>query len=409
VADTKARFAPCQQQNGLRRRRNPECPQALGDMKTTTSLTGGQVLTPQGTFELVDVHIADGRFVEMPAADSTSIDCHGYHVLPGIIDVHGDAFELELHPRPGVDIAHPIAFGSIDRQLLSNGITTAFHGLSVSWEPGARSLNAARRFMDQLKSLRPRMTADHRVQLRWETFAHDAIDDVAQWLGEEQTPAIAFNDHATSTLETVKAGDQKKLDKWAHRAGVTLEQYLSVVATTERRSPDVAAKIREVASLARRHAAVMLSHDERTRSEREAHRGLGMRVCEFPLAPEVAADAVANNEHVVMGGPNAIRGASHKGSMSAEDAIRHGLCTVLASDYYYPSLFHAAERLVDRGILPLGRAWNLISGNPAAAMGLLDRGAIKIGHRADVVVIDCSEPWRLVHAVAGGTVVRFGT
>ena len=168
-------------------------------MKTPVCLTAGQVLTPQGGLEIADLHIADGLIVESPAADCLRIDCRGYCVLPGIVDVHGDAFELELHPRPGVDIAFPIAMGSVDRQLLANGITTAFHGLTVSWEPGARSLAAGRRFMDGLEALRPCLTADHRVQLRWETFAHEAVDDLARWLARHPTPAIAFNDHTTST------------------------------------------------------------------------------------------------------------------------------------------------------------------------------------------------------------------
>lgn len=370
-------------------------------------LLGGTVLTPQGTLERADVHMADGRFAEM-RADGAVIDCSSYHVLPGIVDVHGDAFELELHPRPGVDIAFSIAIGSIDKQLLSNGITAAFHGLTVSWEPGARGLDAARRFMTDLASARPRLMADHRVQLRWETFAHEAIDDIAVWLGETPTPAIAFNDHTTATLKAIETGQTAKLDQWARRAGVTLDEYLTRVSTVAACAPAVPAKVAEVARLARLQGAVMLSHDERTVSERTEHRALGMAVCEFPMAHEVAAEAIAHGEPVVMGGPNAIRGASHKGLMAAESAIRDGVCTVLASDYYYPSLFHAAEHLVSRGIKPLAEAWRLISQNPANAMGLSDRGSIAPGHRADAVVIDCTGPWRLVHTIAAGTITRFG-
>jgi alpha-D-ribose 1-methylphosphonate 5-triphosphate diphosphatase len=377
-------------------------------MRPSVSLVGGRVLTPDAGSEVADVHIAEGQIVETKAADCRLIDCRGYDVLPGIVDVHGDAFEVELHPRPGVDIAFPIAMRSVDRQLTANGITTAFHGLAVSWEPGARSLPAARRFMAELHALRPRLMANHCVQLRWETFAHDAIQDVAHWLSLDPTPSIAFNDHTTSTMETVNAGDDKKLDKWARRAGVTLERYLAEVDAVGGRAPEVEAKIREVADLARRHGAVMLAHDESTREDRLVHRRLGMLVSEFPLAPDVAADAVANGEHVVMGGPNAIRGGSHKGYMSAEDAIRDGLCTVLASDYYYPSLLHAAERLVRRGVRPMREAWDLISRNPATAMGLKDRGTIKIGQRADLAVVDCSGDWRLVHTLVGGTIASFG-
>ncbi len=375
---------------------------------TALSLTGGRMLTSEGDLELADVHVADGRIVEVPAAVGERIDCRGHCVLPAIVDVHGDAFELELHPRPGVDIPFPVAMGSVDRQLLANGIATAFHGLTVSWEPGARSLDAGRRFMDALPALRRRLMADHRVQLRWETFAHDAIDDIAGWLTRHPTPAIAFNDHTKLTMEMVRAGTQKKLDTWAKRAGLTLDQYLAEAAIVGRRAPAVPDKIREMAALASERGAVMLSHDERSAAERAANRGLGLRVCEFPLARDVAADAVANGEQVVMGAPNVIRGGSHTGAMSAEDAIRDGVCTVLASDYYYPSLLHAAEGLVGRGVRSLGDAWNLISRNPAAAMGLDDRGAIEVGRRADVVVIDCSGPWRLVHTIAGGTLVSFG-
>ena len=377
-------------------------------MTNSICLTGGEVLTSSGDLEIADVNVADGRFVESQPTDSVRINCQGYTVLPGIVDVHGDAWELEIHPRPRVDISFPIAMDSVDRQLVGNGITTAYHGLTVSWEPGARSLSAARHFMDQLVELQPRLLADHRVQLRWETFAHDAIDDIAGWLAATTIPAIAFNDHTTLTMERVKAGSHDKLDQWAQRAGVTIEQYLAEVETVGQRGPDVPAKIKQVADLAREAGAVMLSHDERSQDERVANRTLGMHVCEFPLALEVAEDAVANGEYVIMGGPNVIRGGSHMGATSAEDAIRDGLCNVLASDYYYPSLVHAAERLVDRGVQSLSAAWRLVSTNPAAAMALDDRGTIEVGRRADLVVLDRTGPWRVAHCIVGGRVMSTG-
>lgn len=376
-------------------------------MHTAVSLLGGQVLSPHGVIETGDVHIAEGRIVESQAAGATRIDCRGCHVLPAIVDVHGDAWEHEVQPRPGVDIALPIALPWVDRQLLANGITTAFHGLTLSWEPGARSLDAGRRFMDGLSAARPRLTADHRVQLRWETFAHETIGDVLRWLGQGPTPALAFNDHTTSTMEKVASGNTRKIDQWAQRAGLTSPQYLAMVEEVSGRGPQVPARIAEVAAAGRRHGAVMLSHDERTPGERHANRAIGMTVCEFPLAAPVAADAVAAGEHVILGAPNVIRGGSHTGAMSAEDAIRDNRCTVLASDYYYPGLLHAAERLVSRGVLPMAKAWPLISTNAAVSMALADRGRIGPGLRADIVVIDTAGPWRPVHTIAAGRMTTF--
>ncbi len=376
-------------------------------MTSSFSLIGGTVLTPDGASEIADIHVANGRIVDAKPATGQQIDCREFHVLPGIVDVHGDAFEVELYPRPGVEMDFRIAMQSVDRQLMANGITTACHGLTASWEPGARSLAAARRFMAGLQGLRPDLMANHHVQLRWEVFARDAINDIADWLATEPTPAIAFNDHTTETLRAIDAGEQEKLDKWAKRAGVSLGQYVAAVQGVSHLADAVPAQIREVAELAKRQGAVMLAHDESTIEERHLHRGLGMRISEFPLTADVAADAVGVGEYVVMGGPNVLRSGSHKGFMSAEDAIRGGICNVLASDYYYPSLFHAAERLVARGVLSMAEAWALISQNPAAALGLVDRGQIKPGNRADLVVVDCVQNWRLVQTFVGGAMARF--
>ena len=374
---------------------------------SSVPLKGGQVLTPAGTFEPGDIAIADGQIVESTGGDAVEIDCRGLHILPGIVDAHGDAFESVLSPRPGVGMDFAIAMKSVDRQLLAHGITTAYHGLTISWEPGARSLDAGRRFMESLPKLRPHFGADHRVQIRWETFAHDAVADVAAWLAEEPGPALAFNDHTTSTLEKVKQGNHTKLGQWSSRAGLTPAEYLAEVDRASARAPDVPGKILELSECAVRHGAVMLSHDERTVDERQASRKLGVDVCEFPLALDVATDAAAHGEHTILGGPNVIRGGSHMGALSAEDAIGDGLCTVLASDYYYPSLFHAAERLVDRGVRDLAGAWALVAKNPAEAMGLTDRGVIEPGRRADLVTLDCSGPWRLRHTITGGKVTSF--
>jgi alpha-D-ribose 1-methylphosphonate 5-triphosphate diphosphatase len=66
------------------------------------------------------------------------------------------------------------------------------------------------------------------------------------------------------------------------------------------------------------------------------------------------------------------------------------MCDILASDYYYPSMLHAAFKLAERGVCSLEHAWRLISENPAAALRLNDRGRIAEGYRADLVLVDAS-------------------
>ena len=68
--------------------------------------------------------------------------------------------------------------------------------------------------------------------------------------------------------------------------------------------------------------------------------------------------------------------------------IRAGLCDILASDYYYPSMLNAVARLRADHVGPVTALWPLVSGNPAAALGLTDRGHIAPGLRADLVLVD---------------------
>ncbi|MBP0576067.1 phosphonate metabolism protein PhnM, partial [Mycobacterium tuberculosis] len=73
---------------------------------------------------------------------------------------------------------------------------------------------------------------------------------------------------------------------------------------------------------------------------------------EFPTSEATAVAARAAGETVVCGAPNVVRGGSHTGFPAAADLVGKGLCTVLASDYYYPALLMAPFRLAADGVVP---------------------------------------------------------
>src|SRR5438132_949590 len=105
-------------------------------------LANGRILTPEGMRAGASIALAGERIAAIGAGAGT--DLGGLLVLPGMVDLHGDAFERQLMPRPGVHFPKPAALLDTDRQLLANGITTAYHGLTLSWEPGLRGIAAAR-------------------------------------------------------------------------------------------------------------------------------------------------------------------------------------------------------------------------------------------------------------------------
>jgi alpha-D-ribose 1-methylphosphonate 5-triphosphate diphosphatase len=363
-------------------------------------IEGGSTLQ-DGRFGGAPVVISEGVFCNAPARGSERIDARGHLVLPGIVDIHGDAFELALMPRPRVPVAPEIALAAVDRQLVANGITTGFHGLSVSWEPGLRCLENARAFVGALERMRAHLAADTRLHLRWETFALEGMADVANWLEAEPTPILAFNDHTTPMFDPDYI--TRKLDKMAVRAGVAFDDYRAMVASRWERRADVPGAVAAMAEAARAAGAVILGHDERSPDERARYRALGAVTSEFPMTLEAAQAACAAGEDVVLGAPNVMRGGSHNNALDAAAAVAEGLCTVLATDYYYPASLIAAFRLTAEGITDLAGAWALVAENAARAAGLPDRGSIAEGKRADLILVDATGPLpRVVMAFVGG-------
>jgi alpha-D-ribose 1-methylphosphonate 5-triphosphate diphosphatase len=141
---------------------------------------------------------------------------------------------------------------------------------------------------------------------------------------------------------------------------------------------------------------------------RKSFREQGVSIAEFPVDEETARAAASAGDFIVVGAPNVVRGGSHTGWTKASDMIAKGLCSVLASDYYYPAQLLAAFRLVADGVLPLAEAWSLISAAPARAANLDDRGVLAEGRRADILVVDDKVPLRprIVAVVAAGRLVH---
>ena len=120
------------------------------------TLSDIRLIGPDGTTTGTTLTIEDGHIAALGGPVSReSWRCGGLLALPGIVDLHGDAFERQLMPRPGVHFDTHLALLDTDRQLISNGITTAYHGLTYSWEPGLRSNDAGRAFLTALEAMQP--------------------------------------------------------------------------------------------------------------------------------------------------------------------------------------------------------------------------------------------------------------
>ena len=377
----------------------------------TAELIEGARLILDDRIETASVRIEDGLITGIDVArdGAAIVPGAGRLLAPAFVDIHGDAFERQLMPRPGVTVDTEAALLETDRQLAANGIATAYHALTLSWEPGLRSVMTGWQVVRALDLLRPRLTADNRIQLRWETFCPEAEPLIRHVLAGPDQPSLAFNDHTSAALlhpdlalhdrpfdqvadypvtDLSADGFLRKMADRAKRAHMTTAEFVSLIASIWAQRADVPGHIDRIAALARAQGAPMLSHDDSQTETRSYYRALGAKVAEFPMHERVFLAAKEAGDPIVLGAPNAMRGGSHLGSPGAADMIARGLCDILASDYYYPAMLGAMVRLHADRVAPLPALWALVSRNPAAAMGLTDRGRIAAGLRADLVLLD---------------------
>jgi alpha-D-ribose 1-methylphosphonate 5-triphosphate diphosphatase len=347
-------------------------------------LTGAEILT-DGGLRRGDLAIRDGRIAESAPSNAVNVDLSGLWILPGIVDLHGDAIERIIMPRPGVSFPLDLSLVDADRQLLANGITTAYHGITVGWEPGLRNIDTARDFVTVLATMRSSLACDTRINFRWEIFALEQMDELSHWFTQFPGAILALNDHTTVNLGLPP--EARKIRRMADRSGLSPDGCVAALGDIAQRAPEVPAAVARMVGTALAAGLTCLAHDEMTPDERAAHRALGVTVSEFPMTRATAAAARAAGEAVVFGAPNVLRGGSQNNAVDAAPALVEGLGTVLASDYWYPAPLQAAFLLAERYGMPFAAAWDCVSANAAAAVGLTDRGRLDAGLRADIIAL----------------------
>ncbi|WP_448326843.1 alpha-D-ribose 1-methylphosphonate 5-triphosphate diphosphatase [Sulfitobacter sp. M13] len=361
--------------------------------------TGAQVLGAQ-TLEARPLAVSEGRITETP--QPASVDLRGYIIMPGIVDVHGDGFERHLAPRRGAMKTMYEGLVAAEAELAANGITTAVLAQFISWEGGLRGYEFADQVFGAIQSVSDTLVTDLRGQLRLETHLLDLFADLPERMADWGLSYIVFNDHLPHD-RLAKGQVPKRMVGQALKAGRNPDDHLRMMQDLHAQSADVPGALDWLCKVLAGRGIQMGSHDDTTADGRAVWRKRGVRVAEFPETLEAAEAAAAGGDHVVLGSPNVVRGGSHNGNVSAVDLITMGVGAALASDYHYPSPRRAAFMLADSGVLSLAQAWHLVSGGPAAVLGLSDRGEIATGKRADLLVLD-AQTRRVAMTMAGGRV-----
>lgn len=353
----------------------------------TLALRNVTALLPNGIRDGLTLILRDGRIEEIArhaiAADR-DMECAGLTLFPGLVDLHGDAFEREIAPRSGIAFPLDLAIEANDAALIGSGITTFFYSITDGFEPGVRSRETVRGLMDGIDSLRPRLLSDSRIHIRHECAATEGHEELTGWIRDGRVGLLSLNDHLPPPDDAWK-NERYKIGA-ARRFAMEPAELEAFVADRQTRRPLGERQTEALAALAHECGVALASHDERSAEDAAKAAALDVRICEFPLTVECAEKGLVRGAAVVMGAPNLVRGGSHVGGTSVRDEVRAGRVSVLVSDYHYPSLLRAPFLLAELGILPLTEAWDLVSANPARAVGLSDqKGRIVEGGDADLI------------------------
>ncbi len=353
------------------------------------AIEGSDVLTPDGWLKNATVIIENGKFLSIETSSIhqlTTIEAKGLLMLPGIVDIHGDAFERAIAPRPGSHFPLKMGILENDRHLIASGITTFFYSITDSYEPGLRSRETAREIIYfVLGEGKNSLKADSRIHIRHEQANTDEYEELSDWLKQGKIDLLSLNDHLPPVGDDYKLN--RHLNSLRRRHKMSDEELQKLIKTALNNQEKGLKQVEELVTLAHNNNIPLASHDDDTEAKVQLSAKWGVSIAEFPANVDIAAKSRDYGASVLMGAPNLIRGGSHVGWMSVEIAAKKGVVDCLCSDYHYPSLFYAPFKLAEMGIISFEEAWKLVSTYPAKAAAIGDsKGQISTGFDADFLL-----------------------
>ena len=318
-----------------------------------------------------------------------AIDLQGDYLIPGLIEVHTDNFERHMMPRPKVRWDDAPALLAHDAEIAAAGITTVLDALGVGeadpdsvrgseWDS---VLNCISDFVN-----RGVLRADHFLHVRCELPAPNTLELFSPFAGHALVKMISVMDHTPGQRQWENI--EHAWIYFSGKKGWTQEKFDERVAMAQEAQARYAKPHRAyLTQYCQDHKIALASHDDTTVAHVEQAFAEGATVSEFPTTLAAAQAAKARHMLTIMGGPNVVRGGSHSGNVSAIELAKLGLVDILSSDYVPGSLMSATVRLTETTHLSLPQAVALVSRNPAKAIGLLDRGSLEAGLRADLIQV----------------------
>ena len=370
-------------------------------------IANAHVVTPEGIRNNASVRVEDGRIAEIADGNLNGvrvIDGAGNYLFPGFIDIHSDAIEKGIEPRPNTFFPVDIAVYELDKKIASCGITTMYHSLSFAeLEIGLRNNNTAAGIIREINTLRGKLKVNTKIHARFEITDLGAVPYIQGLIEDEQIGLFSFMDHSPGQGQFRDILAFKKYYGPVY-AKSDAEMNHIIERKLEAKKNDTPAIIADMIAKCREHDIAIASHDDDSREKIHWLKEMNIGMTEFPVNIEAVRAARELGVSVCLGSPNVVRGQSQAKNLSAREAISRGFGDILCSDYSPMTLLHAVLTLKRLDILPLHEAMKMVSLNPAQAVGIAEEtGSLEEGKAADMVLVNHSGDFpRVLKTFVGG-------
>lgn len=349
-------------------------------------LTGALCLR-DGALQQRSIALAEGRFTTGPYP---AVDLRGHYVLPGIIDLHAEPVEWSGDG----------AVARFDRAAAAQGMTTRRIMVPWSWESTGRGPVAAQRFVASFGTVRCQVITDLQLGIACEAVLASEETALLSLVRNAPVQQVIFTNRADH-LDQMRSHDPAGFLRWAWTQGMTADALSAALDAAQANAAAVPRHLCRLAECFDELGVLYGSDGDVTAEIREHHSMIGARLCVNPGTARVAAAARAVGDPVLVSAGPEFDIAPDTTVPRPTALVQAGLCDALVSgrdpDGVVPTVF----RLVDRGVMPLERAWRLVSDLPARIARMPDRGIITPGKRADVTIID-TDTRRVAATIAGG-------
>lgn len=371
-------------------------------MKTETVLSNAHIVLPDEVIK-GSIKFIDGYIVDISSGVSgVGEDMDGDFVTPGLVELHTDHLEGHYAPRPKVRWNPIAAVQAHDAQIAASGITTVFDALRIGFDDEAQtSIDDMRKLSTAIAEGKAagRLRADHFLHLRCEVSAPDCLGAFERFGDHPLVKLVSLMDHAPgqrqfTDIETYKLYYLRKLK-------VSEDEFQSYCEMRQEQSRQNSTSNRKIiANSCHERGIILASHDDATIDHVREAQEQGVKIAEFPTTRIAAEASKEAGMYVLMGGPNVVRGGSHSGNVSARDLAELGHLDIISSDYIPASMMQAAFALADVSqTISLPEAIRFVSTNPAKTAGLVDRGEIIEGKRADLVRVQLIDDIPIIRTV----------